>query len=1535
MTRRDSLEGGSASDLSPSEAFAGRQLFLLGGTGFLGKVTLAMLLHNFPAVGRVYVMVRAGSGTSSEDRFWSDVVGSPVFDPLRERYGAALEGLLRDKVRVVDGDITRDDLGLGAAAAEVAANVDVILNSSGKVTFNPALDQSLRTNVNGTRNIIAFAKRLRRPALVHVSTCFVAGNRSGDIWENEPVVGYFPRHEELEGARFDVEQEIADCAQLAARVRAEADDAVQTAYFFRAARERLREEGRDPENERYLKLAQARERKNWIRDRLTALGIERAARWGWPNIYCYSKALAEQLVAREEGLVRAIVRPSIVESAVAFPFPGWNEGFTTTAPLTFLALKGQNLFLASEKLILDLTPVDHIAAGLLSVAAQCCVGEPELVYQLASGDTNPVRMQQVVALLGLYKRKHFQRRDEGPRWINALLARMEARPASAATFARSSAPLFRRTARQVGRLLDEVQPRWGARRVAETVERLKGQVQRVEQVMEGVEEAFAMYRPFTVDNHYVFRTDHLRALQARFVAAERPLLPWGVAALDWHHYWMSIHFPGLEKWVFPELERDFAAKPPKTIFTYNSLIELLETAARLHPTRVALRMERDGHDDRYTYADLRELAARVAGFLQRQGVQPGARVMLLCENRPEWAMCYFGVIDRGCTCVPVDKQSSVVEIVNLVRAGGVAGVLLGEGASAGASALRLALDAAEHEGVALWTLAQALAPAVPEQPADEPAPRPRLQSDAVASLIFTSGTTGQPKGVMLTQRNLTAMTAELTSVFDLRPTDGLLSVLPLHHTLEFSAGLLLPLAHGAQITYLREMNGDALSGALRSGKVTAIVGVPALWELLRRRLRSGVGEHGAWLTTLLDGAIRGGGWLREHTPVNPGLALLWPLHARLGGRLRYLISGGSPLAEEVNRFFYGLGLPLLEGYGLTEASPVLTVTRPHERPVWGSVGQPLPRIELQVVDPDGRGVGEIIARGPTVMAGYYGNEAATTAALRDGWLYTGDLGYLDDARNLFLVGRSKDLIVDADGRNVYPDELEELYGGCPLVKELSVVGLPDGHHERVAALVVPDPMQEPTLGSEEREARIRDHFRAVSATLPFHKRIKLLELTNDELPRTATRKVRRNEVLFLLERRLRRTTQGGGRALDASGAPSGSGHDWLIELVAQVSGRARAQLTLDTRLEELGFDSLMYSELAAAIEHAGGTLGGLEDITALGSMRELAAVARRVAGGAGAASASWTSELRSSVTAVTVAGQGDEAAAAPGDASEARTLRIPSALATVGSRALDQGQSWIYRHLFDCRFEGRANIPYHTHFILAANHCSHLDSGLAKLALHDRGTNLHGLAAADYFFDTPLKRAYFENFTKLVPMDRSGSLRRSLRQALDLLAQGHDLLIFPEGTRSPTGELQEFKPSLGYLAAHARVGVLPVYIWGSYEALPKGGLWPKQREVGARVGPLLEFATIERLTAGLPRSESYRAIALAVQRQIEAMRDGRPCWHDVEALRAAIGLPPAPVTGPSAAAAALAAAADHAAEGQAGLAAPKATPRPRRKRSAP
>ena len=226
-------------------------------------------------IGRVYVTVRARSQEESETRFWKNVISAEPFDPVRERYGAAFEDFIRDKVAIVGGDVADDNLGFTEEEAErIAKDVDVIINSAGNVTFNPTLESALRTNVVGTQNVIAFAKRMKRPALVHISTCFVAGNRSGPVWENDQVVGYFPRKNELKGVEFSVQQEIADCAKMSERAREEAKDAMRVAQFRELARKRLNEEMRDADDPDALGLAVARERKVWTRNRLTELGVK-------------------------------------------------------------------------------------------------------------------------------------------------------------------------------------------------------------------------------------------------------------------------------------------------------------------------------------------------------------------------------------------------------------------------------------------------------------------------------------------------------------------------------------------------------------------------------------------------------------------------------------------------------------------------------------------------------------------------------------------------------------------------------------------------------------------------------------------------------------------------------------------------------------------------------------------------------------------------------------------------------------------------------------------------------------------------------------------------------------------------------------------------------------------------------------------------------------------------------------------------------------------------------------------------------------
>jgi len=252
-------------NLSPTEIYRDRKIFLIGSTGFLGKVTLSMLLYRFPNIGKVYITVRARSQEESETRFWNNIITEPPFDPLRDRYGNAFEGFIREKVVVKGGDIAETNLGYREDEAQaIADDIDVVINSAGKVTFNPTLESSLRTNVVGTKNVIAFARRMKRPALVHVSTCFVAGNRSGAIFESDPVLGYFPRKHELGDVEFSVEQEIADCEKLAERVRDEARDAMMVSRFRELARKRLNEEGRDDDDPDALGLAVAPERMDVI-----------------------------------------------------------------------------------------------------------------------------------------------------------------------------------------------------------------------------------------------------------------------------------------------------------------------------------------------------------------------------------------------------------------------------------------------------------------------------------------------------------------------------------------------------------------------------------------------------------------------------------------------------------------------------------------------------------------------------------------------------------------------------------------------------------------------------------------------------------------------------------------------------------------------------------------------------------------------------------------------------------------------------------------------------------------------------------------------------------------------------------------------------------------------------------------------------------------------------------------------------------------------------------------------------------------------
>ncbi|MGC2443252.1 AMP-binding protein, partial [Candidatus Binatus sp.] len=628
-----------------------------------------------------------------------------------------------------------------------------------------------------------------------------------------------------------------------------------------------------------------------------------------------------------------------------------------------------------------------------------------------------------------------------------------------------------------------------------------------------------------------------------------------------------------------------------------------------------------------------------------------------------------------------------------------------------------------------------------------PAPPERK---ALASIVFTSGSTGAPKGVMLSHGNFAAEVAMLSRVFSLGDDDVVLSLLPLHHAFEFTCGMLLPLASGATIVYPLEVDAKTLSRTLADVRPTALIGVPAVWEAVHRRIVDEVESRGPFFHAAFDNLRDLNRRLDANSGLNFGSIVFRQVHSALGGRLRLAVSGGSALPHRVAEFFNDIGIPLLEGYGLTEAAPVLSVARPDEPLRVGAVGRPLNGVEIKLMPATGS-IGEIVAHGPNVMQGYYRNEAATAEVLRDGWLHTGDLGRLDDDGRLYIVGRAKEVIVDSGGNNIYIEELEEIYGRSEYVKEMAVVGLKVGQGEQVAALVVPAYAR----GESRRavEDRLRTDFDKVARELSAHKRIRILRFTDAEMPRTRTRKIKRADVAAMLRRMLEVRTS-------VADAANSEVETWLAEALASVATEP-VNISPATRLiEDLGLDSLALAEVGELIGERAGREIAPEEIADLRTVADL------------------------QILAAQPGGNGRQRVPSYAKFAEPYTVHLPSPLKWIGRLAVRGAERAIFDGWLKPKILGRGNVPANRNFIVVANHSSHLDFSLVGYALGAIGDDLRVLAAKDYFFNTPARRFLAANFTSMMPFDRERAQLESLEDALAELAQGRSVLMFPEGTRS-------------------------------------------------------------------------------------------------------------------------------------------------------
>ena len=779
-----------------------------------------------------------------------------------------------------------------------------------------------------------------------------------------------------------------------------------------------------------------------------------------------------------------------------------------------------------------------------------------------------------------------------------------------------------------------------------------------------------------------------------------------------------------------------------------------------------------------TYRDLYADALRCALLLERHGVGPGDRVLLWGPNSPSWVTAFWGILARGAVAVPVDFLSG------RERAGTIAGL------TSAALAFQSRAKGEPLNGVPVTLLLDelpfTLAPLLPA-----PAPRPADPAE-LAQLVYTSGTTGNPKGVMLTHGNLAANLRQVNGHIPVVDCDYVfLSVLPLSHMFEQMGGLLVPLSRGGAIVHLRTIKPSALMEAFREEDIRAVVLVPRLLQMLRSSLERKLAARGLHrpFARLLAGAAG--------LPLPLRRLLFLPVHRSFGRQFTLFVSGGAPLDPDLARFWGGMGFRVLEGYGLTETSPVLTAAT-FDRQLAGSVGLPLPGVEIRV------DAGEIQARGPNVFAGYYGNPAATAEAFTpDGWFRTGDLGELTPDGWLRIRGRSKELIVTGAGVNVYPDEIEALLSRLPGVREACVIGLDRGEGESVHAVVIPDGSGR-GLDEIMAEANSRlDPLHAVAGISPW---------PEADFPKTTTLKIQK----FRVRERLRGSGTGGEEVVAA---------DRLTSLVARITGSRSDGIREESYLvADLGLTSIARLELVTAIEQEYRL--DLEDTligprTRLADLRELIRK-REEPAGVRERFRFWTNSL---------------------------PVRLFRQLCDL---CLNGPLYRLFVRLEVRGVEGLEGIDGPLFFI--ANHLSYLDQPSVMFALPRRRRYRTATAAwAEFFFinfRTPWQRLW-KRFTydygtlalNLFPLPQSSGFRPSLAHMGRLVDAGVSILLFPEGERSPDGRMLPFRPGLGIMAKELGIPVVPVGIRGVEQVLPRGRNVPRRGTVTVTFGPPLCFTT--------------------------------------------------------------------------------------------
>ncbi|MDA2923280.1 AMP-binding protein [Acidobacteria bacterium AH-259-L09] len=1437
------------------QALEGKVIFITGATGFLGKPIVEKILLTTPSVKRIYLLIRpkrqlGGKVIAPEGRLKRELFQSSVFDRLYFAYGDTIEEFLKDKVVAVAGDISRERLGLDATTwHQLQEEVHIVINSAAVVSFDAPLNAALELNVLSVARVAEFARLCKKAVLIHISTAYTSGASRQPIPE---TIHHTPPS--VEGKKLhpqqkftSVQQEIEHIQNIITGVK----EAAQSLEINNQLKEALLKRSRKPRRGgkkvgREEKIRSLR--RKWIKSRLIEQGMIWARQQGWNDTYTYTKALGEQVVVKTRAQIpTVIIRPSVIESSLSEPSPGWLDGLRMADPLIVAIGKGRLRSLPMDAdVTLDLIPVDMVVNIVLASIPPAINKGGLHIYHIATGAKNPIRLGELYRLIYQYFQKNPMLDKEGnPIHVKPLRFPKPASFRIQHKLKRVSLGTMERTLKQLP--------------FSSTTEKAKRKISAARAAHERLYYYGEIYQPY-LNSECHFEVDNTLRLYNSLNEEEKSVFNFDITRLNWRHYIQNVHIPGVKKYI---LKREGAGTleigDPITTdsLTINTLVK---HSTEKFPNKTALQIKRNGQWQRFTYKDLWETSKKISQTFLAMGLRKGDRVVLYSENQPEWGITYLGATFIGLVVIPLDAQTWHKEVWATIQFTTARALLASESCFKKLTPQALGENEHSESPARLLNVNRFCAPfRLNEYPRSTQVPSPQVavegevevKPDDLASIIFTSSTAVDPKGAMHTHRNFINNLLGVNRYLPIAESDQLLSVLPLYHALEFTCGFLMAIYGGATVTYLHSLKPKLILEIMRETGTTCMLGVPTLYTLIRddverRILRT---PKSALKSNLFTTSKQLSRPIERTFGKNIGRRLFTQLHEEFGGWIRLFVSGGSALGEELYEDFKVFGMPIYEGYGLTETAPVLTVN-PLKRSRRGSAGKPLPGVELQIFNADKDGIGEIIVQTPSLMRGYYENPKATKKVMKDGWFHTGDLGWVDADGYVYITGRIKDVIVTGAGKNVYPADLEALYQGIPGIKEICVLGVKSGLTEDVHAVLT---LKREPFGKPKPEAAkraIQREIQKVAKELPSYQRLQHIHIHSKPLPRKDSGEICRDTVRHQLLEQLGSERPRLTRQPLKPNRETNPEQELLREL-SRLSGVPEQQINKESHLYlDLGLDSLMAIELLLFTERRFAVSIPDQVATNLGTVGQL------------------LREVQSQASATR----------APEGKVETEQVKIHSALPHSNRAMIKRylqslsysGLKTLYKTYFDLQLDSHKHLPCAGPYIIAANHASHLDTGAMISAVSialgiKEARKLHILGAKDYFFDTPLKSWFFSTFLNVVPVEREETSLAGLRMVKSILSAGELVLIFPEGTRSRTGQIQQFKPGLGLIALELDVPIIPAYIGGTHQAMPVGKVFPRPKQVKVIFAPPITMDVYRSNDQDTPADEIYRQITADVR----------------------------------------------------------------------